>query len=169
MKYMKLFFAITLAINFCACATNNNSSADTESVKPEVETIDSTSDSTINTQADYSDLIKTVYEKFVFAVDADPEVYAHPEQYFTANALKRLKDSYEFDCEDNDCYAFYALRTQEQDSKPGTNGDSSVVNIESVGDGWYIVKYSDMGWSGMTRIKIVDGKIDDFNQCTEEL
>ncbi len=31
-------------------------------------------------------------------------------------------------------------------------------------DDWYVVFYSDMGWSGKTRIKIVDGKIDDYQR-----
>lgn len=164
MKHFKLLFAFLLAITFCSCGTKGDSTADSEKVENEV----SKSDSAINPQ-DYSDLIKIVYEKFVFAIDADPEVYAHPERYFTANALNKLKDSYEFDCEDNNCYAFYELRTQEQDSKPDTTGESSVNNIEIMGDDWYIVKYTDMGWSGITRIKVVDGKIDDFERCVEDL
>ena len=164
MKYLNLFVAITLAFTICSCGQKNSSSVDGENVENEI----AKEDSVIKPQ-DYSDLIKTVYEKFVFAVDADPEVYAHPELYFSANALKKLKDSYEFDCENNDCYAFYELRTQEQDSKPGTNGESKVINIESNDNDWYIVKYSDMGWDGTTRIKIVDGKIDDFNRVVEDL
>ena len=164
MKYIKLIFAITLAYAMYSCGTKNSSDNETESVEKERVS----SDSCINSQ-DYSDLIKTVYSKFVFAIDADPKVYAHPERYFTASALKKLKDSYEFDCEDNSCYAFYELRTQEQDSKPGTRGESEITDIESIGDNWYVVKYSDMGWSGMTQIKIVDGKIDDFTRCVEDL
>ena len=162
MKKIKLIFAITLAYAMCSCGAKNPSANETESV--EIVSCDSC----INFQ-DYSNLIKTVYAKFVFAIDADPEVYAHPERYFTASALKKLKDSYEFDCEDNNCYAFYELRTQEQDSKPGTTGESDITDIECIGDNWYVVKYSDMGWSGMTRIKIVDGKIDDFNRVVENL
>lgn len=164
MKYLKLTFAIILAYAMCSCAAKNTSANEADPVENEViET-----DSIINSQ-DYSNLIKTVYEKFVFAIDADPEVYAHPERYFTANALKKLKDSYEFDCENGDCYAYYELRTQQQDSKPGTTGESEITDIEGIGDNWYIVKYSDMGWSGMTRIKIADDKIDDFTRCAENL
>ena len=162
MKKIKLIFAITLAYAMCSCGAKNPSANETESV--EIVSCDSC----INSQ-DYSNLIKTVYAKFVFAIDADPEVYAHPERYFTASALKKLKDSYEFDCEDNNCYAFYELRTQEQDSKPGTTGESDITDIECIGDNWYVVKYSDMGWSGMTRIKIDNGKIDDFTRCIEDL
>lgn len=32
-----------------------------------------------------------------------------------------------------------------------------------------MVKYFGMGWSGMTRIKVVDDKIDDFTRSVEDL
>lgn len=164
MIYLKLILAATLTYVMCSCGVKNASANEADLVENEVEK----SDPIINSQ-DYSDLIKIVYANFVFAIDEDSDVYAHPERYFTANALKKLKDSYEFDCESGDCYAFYELRTQEQDSKPGTAGESYITDIESTGDNWYVVKYSDMGWSGMTRIKIVDGKIDDFTRCVDDL
>ena len=63
---------------------------------------------------------------FVFAIAANPETYSHPERYFSETVLRKLKYSYEFDCEDNDCYASYELRTKVQDSKPGTDGKSSI-------------------------------------------
>lgn len=164
MKFFKLFFAFTLAYAMCSCVAKNASANETERIENDIVTSDSVMDT-----HDYSDLIKIVYEKFVFAVVADSEESAHVDRYFTTNALKKLRDSYEFDCEGNSCYAFYELRTKEQDSKPGTNGESRICNIEIVGDDWYVVKYSDMGWSGMTLIKIVDGKIDDFKRCVEDL
>lgn len=83
--------------------------------------------------------------------------------YFTANALKKLQADYDFDCDEEPCYAFYALRTEMQDSKPGTDGSSQIYSIEPQDD-WFVVFYSDMGWSGKTRIKIVDGKIDDYQR-----
>lgn len=163
MNYLRLILAVTLTYVMCSCGAKNASANEADLVENEVEK----SDSIINSQ-DYSDLIKIVYGKFVFDNGADTAA-AHPEEYFTANALKKLKDSYEFDCESGNCYAYYELRTQEQDEKPGTTGESEITNIEIIGDNWYVVKYSDMGWSGMTRIKIVDGKIDDFTRCAENL
>lgn len=104
------------------------------------------------------ELINKVYGKFVFAVE--PGKNAKPEDYFTNNALKRLQQDYEFDCGEAPCYAYYALRTSHQDSKPESDGRSRIDGIEPVGEGWYIVSYSDMGWPGKTRIKMADGKID---------
>lgn len=114
-----------------------------------------------------AEVISNVYSKFVFAIETDGK--NDPTDYFTAGALKKLQDEYEFDCEDGPCYAFYALRTKEQDSNPDSEDVSQVCSIEPVGDGWYTVSYLDMGWSGMTRIKIVDGKVDDYQRCVADL
>ena len=110
------------------------------------------------------DVINTVYDKFVFAIDCSGDELNNPEKYFTANALKKLQDDYDFDCDDGLCYAYYALRTEAQDSKPGSDGASQICNIEPIGDGRYMVSYVDMGWPGQTRIRISDGKIDNYER-----
>lgn len=110
------------------------------------------------------DVINTVYDKFVFAIDCSGDELNNPEKYFTANALKKLQEDYTFDCDDGACYAYYALRTHAQDSKTGSDGASHIYNIEPLGDCWYIVSYSDMGWPGQTRIRIADGKIDNYER-----
>lgn len=110
------------------------------------------------------DVINAVYDKFVFAIDCSGEELNNPEKYFTANALKKLQDDYDFDCDDGPCYAYYALRTDAQDSKPGSDGASQICNIEPIGDGWYMVSYSDMGWPGETQIRIAYGKIDNYER-----
>lgn len=110
------------------------------------------------------DLINTVYDKFVFAIDSDGDEINNPERYFTANALKKLQDDYTFDCDNGPCYAYHALRTEAQDSKPGSDDTSTILSVEPSADGWLLVSYSDMGWPGKTRIRIVDGKIDDYQR-----
>ncbi len=110
-------------------------------------------------------LINTVYDKFVFATDFYGDMA--PETYFTANALEKLQDDYEFDCDDGPCYAWYALRTGAQDSNPETDGSSRIDSIEPEGDGWYLVSYSDMVWPGKTLVKIVNNsKIDAYGRVT---
>ncbi len=113
------------------------------------------------------ELINCVYDKFVFAIDTEEN--NEPEDYFTTNALKKLQQDYDFDCEYGPCYAYYSLRTRAQDSKSGSEDVSQICKIEYIGDGWYDVSYIDMGWSGMTRVKVVDGKIDDYEQCDSDL
>ena len=109
-------------------------------------------------------LINTAYEKFVFAIDSQN---VQPETYFTTNALKKLQEGYEYDCDEEPCYAFYALRTKMQDTNPETDGASKINNIEPDGNNWYVVSYSDMGWAGKTRIKIAGGKIDDYERIEQ--
>lgn len=117
--------------------------------------------------ADNIYLINSAYRIFVFATDAEEGETSNPEKYFSANALNKLRVDYEFDCPDGTCYAFYALRTEAQDSRPDSDGASVIHSIELAQDGWYIVEYSDMGWPGKTLIRIVKGKIDDYERIAQ--
>lgn len=112
--------------------------------------------------AEIIDLIKSVYDQLVFASDYDGDEICKPEKYFTDNALKKLRESYEFDCVEEPCYAYYSLRMDNQDSNPNSDGVSEIQGIDLCEDGWYIVSYLDMGWPGKTRIKVINGKIDDY-------
>lgn len=161
MRFYNFIGCIFLLASLVSCGSRTN--VDTNVAESETDL--SHTDQPLQTDTD-SLLINSVYEKFVFAGSDGND---NPSDYFTSNALKKLQDDYEFDCEDGPCYAFYALRTDEQDSKPGVEDVSQICSIESVGDGYYIVSYLDMGWSGMTRVKIVDGKIDDYVRCVSDL
>lgn len=127
----------------------------------------SVGESILEDSADNIDLINLVYRIFVFATDAEDGEISNPEKYFSANALNKLRADYEFDCPEGTCYAFYALRTEAQDSRPDSDGASVIHSIELAQDGWYTVEYSDMGWPGKTRIRIVDGKIDDYKRIAQ--
>lgn len=158
MKMLKLGPYILIAACFMSCGTSAATDSASQSVT--VTTTDSASDS------EEIALINSVYEKFVFAIDTEGEDSA-PERYFTPNALRKLQDDYTFDCDEGPCYAYYALRTDAQDSRPGADDASLVHSIEPSGDGWYVVSYSDMGWPGKTRVRIADGKIDDYERVGE--
>lgn len=159
---MKFFIAlITVFIPACfvSCYGSSKKAATEQSIEKDASTDE------VLTKNDKSiDLIKSVYDIFVFAIDADGDNIHHPEKYFTAHALKKLREDFEFDCEDEPCYAYYALRTDAHDSKPGSDGIFLIYNIEPIEDEWYMVSYSDMGWHGKTLIKISDGRIDDYKR-----
>lgn len=157
MKITELTLYALLFVGVASCGTPTKEQAAT----PAEQT--STSDKSLTDNAESTDLINSVYNIFVFATDADAEIN-YPEKYFTANALKKLQEDYTFDCDEGPCYAFYALRTDAQDSRPGSDEASLILSIELEEDGWYIVSYSDMGWPGKTRIRIVDSKIDDYHR-----
>ena len=160
MRFIKFLICALLSAGCASCGTSVPSDASSEAVSH--DTVADTS--IISADAENSDLIKSVYDKFVFATDTEGDEINHPEKYFTAHALKKLQDAYDFDCDDGPCYAFYALRTEANDSKPGTDGASVIYSITPFGDGWYIVSYSDMGWHVKTRIRAENGKIDDYER-----
>ena len=78
------------------------------------------------------------------------------DKYLAPNVKEEIwTDDYE------SCYEYYRFRTAAQDSKPGSDV-SRIESITSKGDGWYEVKYLDMGWEGTTMVKVKDGKIVDL-------
>lgn len=157
MKIKKLACYALLA-TFASCAASIN--------KKTADGAMTDSSTVVNMDSDANkEVINLVYNKFVFAIDSAGNV--SPETYFTANALKRLKEDYEFDCDEGPCYAYYALRTDMQDSNPDSDGSSHICSIAPDADGWFTVSYSDMGWPGKTRIRIVDGKIDDYQRINQ--
>lgn len=158
-KYIGYAFLLTSLIS---CGTKTSAGMDGRQNAESITASDTVPKSTADNK-----VINDIYDKFVFSIDADGD--DNPEDYFTTNALKKLQQDYDFDCENGPCYAYYGLRTGEQDSNPDSENVSQICNIESIGDGWYVVSYLDMGWSGMTRVKMVDGKIDDYELCVSDL
>lgn len=156
MRIAKFIFYVLLLVGLSSCGAKAN-----KEVASEHSEQNSMAD---NTDAANIDLLNAVYNKFVFMVGSDG---LNPEEYFTPNAMKKLQEAYGFDKADGSHYAYYGLRTGAQDSKPGVDDVSKIYGIESAGDGWYVVSYSDMGWPGKTRIRIVDGKIDEFERLEQ--
>lgn len=154
----KLLIYSLLLVCFASCGTSSNKETTAEAIEQNPIDEKSSVDNTENIE-----LIKKVYSEFVFAIDGDKV----PETYFTTNAMKKLQDDYEFDCDDEPCYAFYALRTEMQDANPESDGSSQVLDVAPDVDDWYVVSYSDMGWLGKTRVKIKDGKIDDYQRLKQ--
>ena len=78
------------------------------------------------------------------------------DKYLSAELKKSLWT------EDYDgCYEYWLFRTYAQDSKPD-NDVSKIEGIKELGDGWYEVKYLDMGWNGTTKVKVKEDKIVEF-------
>lgn len=60
------------------------------------------------------------------------------------------------------CYEFWKFRTIAQDDNPNVGNVSKIKEISVNNDGWYEVKYLDMGYDGKTTIKVENSKIVDF-------
>ena len=68
-----------------------------------------------------------------------------------------LEDLWEADYDET--YSFWKFRTESQD---GPSPESSLEGIEPMGDGWYLVSYSDLGIPAATCVKIEGGKITSY-------
>ena len=87
------------------------------------------------------------------------EDYDFLQRYCSEKLLKKLEDACPYDA---DCvaYATWLFRSGEQDYKPGSKGESVMLNVKSDGD-WYVYAALDMGWEFTNKIRITnnDGKI----------
>lgn len=74
------------------------------------------------------------------------------------------------------CYEFWKFRTTAQDYEPTVGNISIIQDVVVNSEGWYEVRYMDMGNLGVTTIKIENSKIVDFvpdsswsdNECSDE-
>ena len=70
----------------------------------------------------------------------------------TPRLLQYLKDAYEYECEDGECYAMWLFRSGNQD---GTSDECRVVSVKDEGDGWVGVLFIDMGVTDSIYIRFV--------------
>ena len=97
------------------------------------------------------------------------EDYDFLQKHCSTELLKKLQDAYPYDT-DGIAYATWLFRSEQQDSKPGTNGKSCMLEVKADKDNWYIYRAIDMGWEFTKRIKVStkDGKIVISNICPIE-
>ena len=97
------------------------------------------------------------------------QTYDFLQKHCSAELLKKLQNAYPYDT-DGIAYATWLFRSGQQDSKPGTNGKSCMLEVKADKDNWYIYRAIDMGWEFTKRIKVStkDGKIVISNICPVE-
>ena len=81
------------------------------------------------------------------------------QKHCSPELLQKLQDAYPYDSE-APAYATWLFRSGQQDSKPGSDGKTMMLDIKADGD-WYVYTALDMGWKVTNRIKVIskDGKI----------
>lgn len=98
---------------------------------------------------DYS-LIRSLYEYILEIKHGEWSI----EDYISSDLAKRIWT------EDYDgCYQIWVFRTGYQD---GYDEPSKILSITPAQNGWYEVKYSDMGILGKTLVHVANGRIDDY-------
>ena len=87
------------------------------------------------------------------------EDYDFLQKHCSPELLKKLQDAYTYDS-DGPAYATWLFRSGQQDSKPGADAKTMMLDIKADGD-WYVYTALDMGWKFTNRIKVTcpDGKI----------
>ena len=87
------------------------------------------------------------------------EDYDFLQKHCSPELLKKLQDAYPYDF-DGPAYATWLFRSGQQDSKPGSDGMTMMLDVAADGD-WYIYRALDMGCEFTNRIKLTskDGKI----------
>ena len=87
------------------------------------------------------------------------EDYDFLQKHCSSELLKKLQDAYSYDS-DKPVYATWLFRSGQQDSKPGSDYKTMILDVTADGD-WYTYKALDMGWEFTNRIKLTskDSKI----------
>ena len=87
------------------------------------------------------------------------EGYGFLQKHCSPELLKKLQDAYPYDS-DGPAYATWLFRSDQQDSKPGSDDKTMILDVTADGD-WYTYKALDMGWKFTNQIKLTskDGTI----------
>lgn len=87
------------------------------------------------------------------------EDYDFLQKHCSPELLKKLQEAYPYDS-DGPAYASWLFRSGQQESKPGSDGKTMMLDVKADGD-WYVYTALDMGWEFTNRIKVTcpDGKI----------
>ena len=80
------------------------------------------------------------------------EDYDFLQKHCSAELLKKLQDAYPYDT-DGIAYATWLFRSGQQDSKPGADDKTIMLEVKADGD-WFVYTALDMGWKFTNRIKI---------------
>ena len=82
------------------------------------------------------------------------EDYAFLQKHCSTELLKKLQDAYPYDT-DGIAYATWLFRSGQQDSKPGSDDKTIMLEVKADGD-WFVYTALDMGWEFTNRIKITN-------------
>lgn len=80
------------------------------------------------------------------------EDYDFLRKHCSSGLLQKLQDAYTYDT-DSIAYATWLFRSSQQDSKPGADDKTIMLEIKADGD-WFVYTALDMGWEFSNRIKI---------------
>ena len=80
--------------------------------------------------------------------------YDSLQKHCSAELLKKLQDAYPYDT-DSIAYATWLFRSGQQDSKPGADDKTIMLEVKADGD-WFVYTALDMGWKFTNKIKLTN-------------
>ena len=143
-KFLLCIVAVMMTALFSISCGNQSGKTEEKEVSENVTKTEAEVIESVNDDAAVKDFLTTLYNNYVF----EYKDFSAIKQHFAPNVLKRLKDGYDYDGEG---YAVWLFRTGAQD---GPSDVSKVNSIEKDSDGWYVVKYTDMGIEGTCRFLV---------------
>lgn len=80
------------------------------------------------------------------------------ESHCSSKMLSILRDEYDLDCEEGNCYGVWLFRSGAQD---GPNDRTEIISVKPLGNHWYRYDFYDMGNRANNTIKVIEknGKI----------
>ena len=112
-----------------------------------------------NTSED-EQLIRMVFDKYVFNYSDED-----PHKYFGTKAIHQLEEAYEYDGEG---YGFWDLNIPLGEEDPSIDqssnefGTYTITSINKEENGWYKVFFQVSGIAGYNRLRVLDGKIEEY-------
>lgn len=106
------------------------------------------------------EIIRKLYSIVLADIDDNPteeEILQFERRHLSKEMISRLKASNDYD---TDYVSYEEFRTCAQDG----DGDSKLIDITPLKEGWYVVTYLDMGNFGKTEVKIEKGQITDYRK-----
>lgn len=97
------------------------------------------------------DLIKEFYTYIIGEKEMTEDV-------LDAFLSKDMKQSL-WELDEDGHYAYWRFRTAAQEGNEEPVGSDGIKTVSSDGNSWYTVSYVDMGYNGLTKVKVVNGKI----------
>jgi len=83
------------------------------------------------------------------------EDYDFIKKHCSSEMLNFLKEEFDYECEDGDCYAVWLFRSSAQD---GPNDRNEIISVKPIGDYWYKYDFYDMGLRASNVIKVIKKK-----------
>jgi len=147
----KCFFyciSVSMMVSLASCGNSSNGTSGNAEVNPVVETVETNTnnepvvDEPITDEADdfadlKADFLREFYDN-TFVKDRMFDCERRNLSHMSAKMKKMLRDQYDYDCEDGNCYAWWVFRDASQD----TTGNIKVTVIHEDGD-WFNVHYVD--------------------------